>query len=407
LISSFHTAGGEPSRVIDHVLACMLGLAIAIPAYLGGDYSFKPVFYPLIILPTLLLLPFGKVSLREIWGSAAVIFLLVVPLLYWSASNLWSTQPENFLPFLRRSLVVFVFVVAVAHAVLRLGPDFPNYLDLALVLVAIGAAIHLGSLLFMDARGPQWRLGDGTVFRRSLHASHYFGCFASYGLVRCYQQASFRAAVPYLISVLLCAGFVFSTESRGTIGSLLMIALLVSGLWYRRYSHVVVILLVVGLGTYASYDALVERGVSYRMEIWQQTWLIVRDNFWGGIGLGTSLNINYGGAEVAPHAHNLYLDLQARSGVIGLLLFLPVVVLVASRCFTPVKDEQVYLAMMLFFLLCMLTDVHKPINSPSAVFVIFWLPLAALLVTVSVASVTKKAGSDATTLSTGQQERGR
>ncbi|MFT6288007.1 MAG: O-antigen ligase [Alcanivorax sp.] len=379
----------------------MLGLAIAIPAYLGGDYSFKPVFYALVILPTLLLLPFGKVSLREIWGSAAVIFLLVVPLLYWSASNLWSTQPDNFLPFLRRSLVVFVFVVAVAHAVLRLGPDFRNYLDLALVLVAIGAALHLGSLLFMDARGAQWRLGDGSVFRRSLHASHYFGCFASYGLVRCYQQPSFRDAIPYFVSVLLCAGFVFSTESRGTIGSLLVIALLVSGLWYRRYSHAVVLLLLIGLGIYASYDALVERGMSYRMEIWQQTWPLVRDNFWGGIGLGTPLNVSYGNSLVAPHAHNLYLDLQARSGVFGLLLFLPIVVLVASRCFRPDKEEQVYLIMVLFFLLCMLTDVHKPINSPSAVFVVFWLPLAALLVTVSVAGFTKRTGSDGTIHSIG------
>ena len=385
----------------------MLGLAIAIPAYLGGDYSFKPVFYSLIILPTLLLLPFGKVSLREIWGSAAVIFLLIVPLLYWSASNLWSTQPGNFLPFLRRSLVVFVFVVAVAHAVLRLGPDFRNYLDLALVLVAIGAAIHLGSLLFMDARGSQWRLGDGTVFRRSLHASHFFGCFASYGLVRCYQQANLRAAIPYIISTLLCAGFVFSTESRGTSGSLLVMALLVSGLWYRRYSHAVVILLLVGLGTYVSYDVLVERGVSYRVEIWQQTWPIVRDNFWGGIGLGTPLNVSYGNSLVAPHAHNLYLDLLARSGVFGLLLFLPVVVLVARRCFTACKNEQVYLAMVLFFLLCMLTDVHKPINSPSAVFVIFWLPLTALLVTVYATSGTRKAGSGELTHNAGQQEHSR
>jgi hypothetical protein len=180
-----------------------------------------------------------------------------------------------------------------------------------------------------------------------------------------------------------------------------VIALLVSGLWYRRYSNAVVLLLLIGLGIYASYDALVERGMSYRMEIWQQTWPLVRDNFWGGIGLGTPLNVSYGNSLVAPHAHNLYLDLQARSGVFGLLLFLPIVVLVASRCFRPDKEEQVYLIMVLFFLLCMLTDVHKPINSPSTVFVVFWLPLAALLVTVSVAGFTKRTGSDGTIHSIG------
>jgi hypothetical protein len=58
-------------------------------------------------------------------------------------------------------------------------------------------------------------------------------------------------------------------------------------------------------------------------------------------------------------------------------------------------------------LLCMLTDVHKPINSPSAVFVIFWLPLASLLVTISMGSITKKTGSGDTTDSAGQQEQSR
>ncbi len=361
----------------------MLAVAISVPAFLSDDYSFKPLFYALIILPTLILLPLGKIAARDLYRSAAVVYLLAIPMIFWSASNLWSAQPDNFQPFVRRSLVLFVFVLVVAHLVYRLGRDFTRYLDLAFGLVALAAGMLLASLLFMEPQAPHWRLGDGTVFRRSLHASHFFGCFAAYGIVRCYQQPDWRRALPHLIGVLLCSGFVFSTESRGTIGSLVLIALLVSGLWYRRWKDVLAILIVVGVGTVLSYEALMARGTSYRLEIWQQTWPIVQANFWGGIGLGVPLDVPYGGTFIAPHAHNLYLDLLARSGVVGLLLLLPIVLLVGWRALKPTREEQAYLAMTVFFLLCMLTDVHKPINSPAPVFVIFWLPLTALLVTLS------------------------
>ena len=139
------------------------------------------------------------------------------------------------------------------------------------------------------------------------------------------------------------------------------------------------LLAVAAIGAYLIQDVLLERGLSFRLEIWSGTWDIVQSHFWGGIGLGTPLGVEYGGKYVAPHAHNLLFDLQARAGILGMLLFLPIVALVLWRAWCAAPAEQVYVATLVFFLLCVMTDVHKPINSPSAVYVVFWMPLAVLL----------------------------
>ena len=364
---------------LDDVYAAMLALAVSLPAFLGSGYSFKPIFYALVLLPALGLMAVRHIKPEYILRQCPAIALLVVPLLYWSLTNAWSDHPENVSAFLRRSLTLFVFLLAIAHLTLRLGPQLQRYLDVALLLAGAGAAVHLLGLPFMEPKGPNWRLGDATIFSRSLHASHYFGFFAIYGLVRFYQHSAFTERLRFILPACFCLGFVVFTESRGTLISFLLVALLVSGVWYRHYAQSALIVLLTVVGGYLIQDVLLERGLSFRLEIWRATWEIVQANFWGGIGLGTPLGVEYGGKFVAPHAHNLLYDLQARAGILGLLLFLPIVAFVLSRMWRAERDEQVYVAALLFFLLCVMTDVHKPINSPSSIYVIFWLPLAALL----------------------------
>ncbi|MEP1471430.1 MAG: O-antigen ligase family protein [Halieaceae bacterium] len=367
------------SERLDAVYASMLALAISLPAFLGNGHSFKPIFYALVLLPALGLMAVRQIKPEQVLRQCPAILLLLVPLLYWSLTNVWSEHPENVSAFLRRSFTLFVFLVAVAHLTLRLGPGLLRYLDVALLLAGIGAAIHLFGLVYMEPKGPNWRLGDATIFSRSLHASHYFGFFAVYGLVRFYQGGAIAGRLGSLLPAIFCLGFVVFTESRGTLISFLLVALLVCGVWYRRYLQSALIVLLAAVGGYFIQDVLVERGLSFRLEIWRGTWDIVQANFWGGIGLGTPLGVEYGGKFVAPHAHNLLYDLQARAGFFGMLVFLPIVALVLSRTLRAERDEQVYVAALVFFLLCVMTDVHKPINSPSSVYVIFWLPLAALL----------------------------
>jgi hypothetical protein len=111
-ISPVLTGRGEAA---DRILALLLALGIAVPAFMTGDRSMKPLFYAVFILPTLALILAGRISLKEIFRDAPLLALLAIPLLYWSATNLWIAGPDVFLSFLRRSLTLAVFLCGVAH----------------------------------------------------------------------------------------------------------------------------------------------------------------------------------------------------------------------------------------------------------------------------------------------------
>jgi O-antigen ligase len=367
-------------EIADRLLAALLAVAIAIPAFMTGDLPMKPLFYVLVILPTLGFVLSGRLSLREIKRDSPAVLLLVIPLFYWSATNLWSANPEYFQAFLRRSLTVFVFVLGVAHVARTVGRDLVLYLDLSLYLVGIGAALILIKLPFVEPPGPLWRPGDGSVFNRALHASHYFGFFATYALARYYQLGDRKKALACLAAGFLCLLFVFTTESRGTLVSMVLVGLTVSLYWHRRYLHALALVLVCVVGFLLMHEILLERGLSFRRDIWVGSLELMKEHFWLGVGMGTNLEIPYAGKFLAPHAHNQLLDLQVKSGLAGLLLFLPVVGFVLWRVVSPRPGEQVFAATLLFFLLCVMTDVHKLVNSPTTSYIIFWMPLVALLV---------------------------
>jgi O-antigen ligase len=377
---SARPGAADRGELADRILAALLAIAIAVPAFMTGDYSMKPLFYTLVIVPTLAFVVTGRIALAQFRPYIRAILLLLVSLLFWSASNLWSGDPDLFLAFLRRSLTLLVFVLGAIHVVGAARRAFLDYLDIALCLVGVGAAIIVVGLPFTEAPSESWRPGDGTVFNRALHASHYFGFFATCAFVRFYQLSGSRALV-CLISGGLCLLFVFATESRGTLVALGLVGLVISLYWHRRYAHALALLLLCGIGFVAMHEILLERGLSYRQEIWAGAMDLAREHFWLGVGMGTDLGIPYGDDFTAPHAHNQLLDLLVKSGLFGLLLFLPWVGFILWRVIAGRCEEQVFSAALLFFLLCGMSDVHKLINSPTTVYIVFWLPLAGLLVT--------------------------
>lgn len=69
-----------------------------------------------------------------------------------------------------------------------------------------------------------------------------------------------------------------------------------------------------------------DSSTSYRVFIWEGTMRMLKDYGWSGVGLGTNaFNSVYPyyalSAVVAPHPHNLFLEVICESGVIGLLMF--------------------------------------------------------------------------------------
>ncbi len=78
---------------------------------------------------------------------------------------------------------------------------------------------------------------------------------------------------------------------------------------------------------FSSITNLADTSTTYRINIWRGVANMIKDNLAVGVGIGegafAAVYADYSlpGIEAAPHAHSLYLQILASSGVIGLLVF--------------------------------------------------------------------------------------
>lgn len=84
------------------------------------------------------------------------------------------------------------------------------------------------------------------------------------------------------------------------------------------------------ISRFASIGDTADTSTSYRVYIWMGTLAMLKDYWLCGIGLGSDAfnmiypHYSYAGI-VAPHSHNLYLQLVAENGIMGLIVFLVLV----------------------------------------------------------------------------------
>ena len=129
------------------------------------------------------------------------------------------------------------------------------------------------------------------------------------------------------------------TYSRGCWIGLLVAFFLFFAFYDRRFIWVGVVLLLLSpmflpqtvIERFASVGDTTDTSTSYRVYIWMGTLAMLKDYWLCGIGVGTdAFNMIYPyysySSIVAPHSHNLYLQIIAENGILGILAFLGIVV---------------------------------------------------------------------------------
>ena len=129
------------------------------------------------------------------------------------------------------------------------------------------------------------------------------------------------------------------TYSRGCWIGLLVAFFLFFVFYDRRFIWVGVALLLLSpmflpttvIERFASVGDTTDTSTSYRVYIWMGTLKMLKDYWLCGIGVGSeAFNMIYPyysySSIVAPHSHNLYLQIMAENGILGILAFLSIVV---------------------------------------------------------------------------------
>lgn len=134
------------------------------------------------------------------------------------------------------------------------------------------------------------------------------------------------------------------------------------------------------------FDSMVDRGTSYRLEIWGATLSNIDVFFWKGIGAASSVAETPIGAAIEQamgvrhdHPHNLFLSTWVDGGILAFVFILSLFAALFFKAFARPAAERNLAVWMLATVggLCF-TDPDTLVTSPQEIYLVFWAPVGLL-----------------------------
>lgn len=360
----------------------------------GSRYATQ--VYLLLLLPSLGLLVWMRGAVN-LWKQLPAILLLL--LMGWAllVAGLHEGSERSFGYWSKVMLFLLLYVFAVAclaRSELRLV-----WIVLAASVVAVSLAwltlYHQYGVLGRPLQYPevrQYRLHElgwngYANLDHPIIAGLYYGVFAillTWLFVRIKVNA--WQSVLLALGLLGLLAYVLLTFSRGAWFSVLasgfVLLLFFPNLKSRSLLGIGVFLL--GLVLYLSWPEVQNEraiGVSNRDVIWAE-WLLRSNDFWlDGVGAGVIFDFTFPNGFKVTSAHSLYLQLWYQYGIVGILLFAALLISLLWKGWTCRAQPlaRLGLALLVFAMVAMVSEVHSIFLRPSPFWVVFWLPVGILL----------------------------
>ncbi|WLH96329.1 O-antigen ligase family protein [Pseudomonas hefeiensis] len=236
------------------------------------------------------------------------------------------------------------------------------------------------SAMPFNARVTAIGLWDATIM-----AAHAVGALAIIGAFT-FQTKRFspRVMVLLLIPALGYALFLGFSQTRGVWIGLLACLFVMGGARPSRLWAALIFLVILGVASVALFkpQILLQRGVSFRPELWHGGVQLMLEHWALGLGSQEYLISVPEIGRAFKHPHNLFLDIGVRLGVPGLLLFGWLWLAVGWRGWISRAQPlgQMLLALWVFSGASLLTDGIGLWLKPNADWLITWLPIAVSIV---------------------------
>ncbi|MCO7629639.1 bifunctional O-antigen ligase/aminoglycoside phosphotransferase family protein [Pseudomonas fluorescens] len=288
--------------------------------FLPGRSLHHKLFYGLFSIPTLIALCLRPRELKELLREP--IFIAVLLFAAWALLSLaWG--PGELLGGMFKPPLHTLLLFAGCYLLVRYRSDILQPLLFGAALVAL---IATTIFLFMFARvyEPGMRLIGGGAFDNPLLSSHLFGFFSAYWLsvtMTCKRRQMMWLSVPAMAIMFMS---VIGTGSRTPLVALTMAALWLCFIcWNRRSVGLLVALALSGVAIFTLFSQMIiERGDSYRLEIWQIVLHKIADHPWLGHGYSATLAVDPGVGYILQEPHSFVLGVLYYVGIIGLLPWL-------------------------------------------------------------------------------------
>lgn len=320
----------------------------------------------------------GVVSAGGVLSVKAATLSVALMMGYFLAVNLLRTRE-----WIHRCLVAFLFFAGVS-AVIGIVQIFTGTLELSWLDTELFS--NIGVRITSTFENP------------NVYAT-YLLLVIPFALSFLIARGTGVSKVPISIGFLLFAVCMVETWSRGAwLG--ILITLLMFFLIYTRRSVPYLLLGGAALPLFSLLlpESVVSRFISigsasdssstYRISAWRGVGRMLRENWFGGIGVGESAFstvypvFSYAGIQGIRHTHNLYLQILSETGIVGIVVFLLIIVLFIQNCFEYIyrmrkeTESGVVVAGLTAVVAVLIMGLTDYVWYNSRVFLMFWLVIA-------------------------------
>jgi O-antigen ligase/tRNA A-37 threonylcarbamoyl transferase component Bud32 len=370
------------NRVFDFICLWILPLGYLLLLcalfFLPGRSLHHKLFYGLFSIPALIALCLRPKELKALLSEPIFVALLLFAAwamlsLCWGPPDKESTAGQFKIPM--HTLLLF----AGSYLLVRYRSEIVQPLLFSAAIVGLIASIYN---LYMFARlyEPGMRLIGGGAFDNPLLSSHIFGFFCAYWLslsMTCKQRRMLWLSVPAM-AVMFAA--VIATGSRTPLVALTLAALWLSFIcWNRRSIVLLSALLVSGAAVSVLFSQMIiERGDSYRFQIWQIVLHKIADHPWLGHGYSATLSVDPGVGYTLQEPHSFVLGVLYYVGILGLIpwLFFQIWALLSSWRNRVQPLFIIASTWLVFGIGAGLTEGGGILSRPKEHWFLLWIPLA-------------------------------
>ncbi len=329
-------------------------------------------FYLFVLLPSVL-------STRLLKGEALYTTLkpIVYLVVFWALfsfvgfdSGGWENVAKRF----RHAFYVAAFI-GTAYYLLSVG--FISVEKLMIALFCLAAAYSL--LSFVDFYWLHERSLGARLFPvLRLNSPIFMGIILTvYGVVIMKWFLGKGESLNVLVIFLIIIFFLYFYNSRSAVVGL-FVGVLGMTIYKQKegqklFSIGILILFIAFLVGGYYFGNILNRGVSYRFDIWISSLMKIVDcGLFLGCGFGGNSEITIESGQTFQHSHNIFLSHFLNTGLFGLLSLLCVVGYITYKGF---KRNAIMVLGLLVGMAALMFDGNALLTNPDDIWLIFWLPL--------------------------------
>ena len=369
------------------IISCQaqsIGYAFFVGSYLfAGNTIQRVFFYTAIMVPFLLYI--GHKTLHSVFRSPLFLISILLMVYLW-LTVLWST-PGGLALFVfesRRIWMLGAFIAMTAFLAARC-PDFLR--TVPLVLAVLGALSAIAALVMSyGIEGnpfPRARLRSYGRGSNPLDATPVYSIIIVWVVVWLSEERAIAPRLKWLATICLAPmlGFLVMAQGRAALLAIalsLVLLLLLRRTDYVRHAAIVggiLALVFIGL-LMGPLDQIIERGLSYRPQVWRVGLDYALQKPWFGHGLLNKPNLAVE-RFVFQHPHNVLIVVLLQGGIIALGAFLWVLVAYARVAWRQFRRDGS--ALLLVLMMCGFTnaivDFYSVLTSVDRVWFAIWLPV--------------------------------